>query len=187
MKCAVITLGCKVNAYESEYIKENFRNNGYLIVNVDDKPDVVVINTCTVTNQSDAKSRHMIRLAKKKNNDAIIFLFNVTDESSYNRISNFYSQTKEYNKAVPTMMIGNFAEDSEHRVVHRAQVKKLAEDNGDLYFELLNSYDRNIYVYLEILTRRILETKGIVLRKPNNAYSIILTKTKEQKQKNNCI
>ena len=122
-----------------------------------------------------------------KNNDAIIFLFNVTDESSYNRISNFYSQTKEYNKAVPTMIIGNFAEDSEHRVVHRAQVKKLAEDNGDLYFELLNSYDRNIYVYLEILTRRILETKGIVLRKPNNAYSIILTKTKEQKQKNNCI
>lgn len=80
MKCAVITLGCKVNAYESEYIKENFRNNGYLIVNVDDKPDVVVINTCTVTNQSDAKSRHMIRLAKKKNNDAIIVVCGCASE-----------------------------------------------------------------------------------------------------------
>ena len=80
MKCAVITLGCKVNAYESEYIKENFRNNGYLIVNVDDNPDVVVINTCTVTNQSDAKSRHMIRLAKKKNNDAIIVVCGCASE-----------------------------------------------------------------------------------------------------------
>mgnify|MGYP004511551673 FL=1 len=80
MKCAVITLGCKVNAYESEYIKENFRNNGYLIVSVDDKPDVVVINTCTVTNQSDAKSRHMIRLAKKKNNDAIIVVCGCASE-----------------------------------------------------------------------------------------------------------
>ena len=80
MKCAVITLGCKVNAYESEYIKENFRNNGYLIVNVDDNPDVIVINTCTVTNQSDAKSRHMIRLAKKKNNDAIIVVCGCASE-----------------------------------------------------------------------------------------------------------
>ena len=80
MKCAVITLGCKVNAYESEYIKENFRNNGYEIVSVDDNPDVVVINTCTVTNQSDAKSRHMIRLAKKKNNDAIIVVCGCASE-----------------------------------------------------------------------------------------------------------
>ena len=80
MKCSVITLGCKVNAYESEYIKENFRNDGYEIVGIDDNPDVVVINTCTVTNQSDAKSRHMIRLAKKKNNDAIIVVCGCASE-----------------------------------------------------------------------------------------------------------
>lgn len=126
-----------------------------------------------------------------KNYDAIIFLYNVTDESSYNGIANFYSQTKEYNKSVPIMIIGNFAEDSKHRVVPRLQAKKIAEEYGDLYFELLNSNDRNIYVYLEELTRRILETKeGIIVVKPkitNNEYSIILNKTKEQKQKKNCI
>ncbi len=72
MTCAILTLGCKVNAYESEYIKEQFKTNNYDIVNIDDNPEVVVINTCTVTNQSDAKSRKVIRHAKKINPNAII-------------------------------------------------------------------------------------------------------------------
>lgn len=72
MTCAILTLGCKVNAYESEYIKEQFKTNNYNIVNIDDNPEVVVINTCTVTNQSDAKSRKVIRHAKKINPNAII-------------------------------------------------------------------------------------------------------------------
>ena len=45
MKCTVITLGCKVNAYESEHIKENFKNKGYHIVELNELPDVIVINT----------------------------------------------------------------------------------------------------------------------------------------------
>ena len=65
MKCTILTLGCKVNTYESEYLKEKFKDNDYEIVELNDNPDVIVINTCTVTNQSDAKSRKMIRLARK--------------------------------------------------------------------------------------------------------------------------
>ena len=72
MKACILTLGCKVNAYESEFIKEQFKNNNYEIVELIDKPDVCVINTCTVTNQSDAKSRKMIRLARKTNPKSII-------------------------------------------------------------------------------------------------------------------
>ena len=72
MKACILTLGCKVNTYESEYIKEQFKINKYDIVDLDNKPDVIVINTCTVTNQSDAKSRKLIRLARKTNKDAII-------------------------------------------------------------------------------------------------------------------
>ena len=72
MKASILTLGCKVNTYESEYIKELFKDNNYDIVDLKDNPDVVVINTCTVTNQSDAKSRKMIRLARKTNPNAII-------------------------------------------------------------------------------------------------------------------
>ena len=72
MKACILTLGCKVNTYESEFIKEQFKNKNYDIVELKDNPDVIVINTCTVTNQSDAKSRKMIRLAKNANKNAII-------------------------------------------------------------------------------------------------------------------
>ncbi len=70
MKIKIITLGCKVNMYESEYIKESFIKNGDLIVN--ENADIVVINTCSVTNQADAKSRKMIRRSKHENPNAII-------------------------------------------------------------------------------------------------------------------
>ncbi|UKI28946.1 MAG: hypothetical protein L6V78_00805 [Clostridium sp.] len=74
MKVAIETLGCKVNFYESEVIKGIFINNKYEIVSLEDKPDVVVINTCSVTNQSDAKDRKIIRKAKRENPDAIIIV-----------------------------------------------------------------------------------------------------------------
>ena len=72
MKACVITLGCKVNAYESEYIKEQLLSHNYEIVKMDEHPDVIVINTCTVTNQSDSKSRKLIRQAKRENPSSIL-------------------------------------------------------------------------------------------------------------------
>lgn len=66
------TLGCKVNQYETEAMEELFQNRGYTIRDIDEKADIYVINTCTVTNVSDKKSRQFIRKSKKKNNDAII-------------------------------------------------------------------------------------------------------------------
>ena len=72
MKAAVYTLGCKVNTYESEYVISLLKNNDYEIVNFKDKADVYIINTCTVTNNSDSKSRKIIREARRNNNDAIV-------------------------------------------------------------------------------------------------------------------
>ena len=72
MKVCVITLGCKVNAYESEHVKEQFLDHNYELVNMNEKADIVVINTCTVTNQSDAKSRKLIRSAKRQNPNCIL-------------------------------------------------------------------------------------------------------------------
>lgn len=72
MKFSILTLGCKVNSYESEHIKESFLEAGFKEVKISKEPDVVVINTCSVTNQSDAKSRQMIRMAKKMSENAII-------------------------------------------------------------------------------------------------------------------
>lgn len=72
MKVAFITLGCRVNSYESEAMAEKFIKEGYELVEPEDKADVYVINTCTVTNMGDRKSRQMISKAKKLNDDAVI-------------------------------------------------------------------------------------------------------------------
>lgn len=66
------TLGCKVNTYESEYIISSLKNAGYTIKDFDDICDVYIINTCTVTNNSDSKSRKIIRQAIRRNSDACV-------------------------------------------------------------------------------------------------------------------
>lgn len=71
-KVAFHTLGCKVNQYETEAMTELFTERGYACVDFDDMADVYIINTCTVTNMSDRKSRQIIRRAKKTNENAII-------------------------------------------------------------------------------------------------------------------
>ncbi len=72
MKVCVYTLGCKVNTYESEYVINELIKNGFEIGNFDDKCDIYIINTCTVTNTSDVKSRKIIRQAKRKNPDGCV-------------------------------------------------------------------------------------------------------------------
>ena len=65
------TLGCKVNQYETQAMSELFQNKGYNIVSDTEIADIYVINTCTVTNIGDRKSRQFIRRAKKNNPNAI--------------------------------------------------------------------------------------------------------------------
>ena len=72
MKVAFLTLGCKVNQYETNGMIQNFKNKGYEIVDFEEIADIYVINTCTVTNMSDRKSRQVLRQAKKKNKDSIV-------------------------------------------------------------------------------------------------------------------
>lgn len=71
-KVAFYTLGCKVNQYETEAMEELFEKDGYTVVGEEEVADVYVINTCTVTNIGDRKSRQFIRRAKKLNKDSII-------------------------------------------------------------------------------------------------------------------
>ncbi|MED3661517.1 tRNA (N(6)-L-threonylcarbamoyladenosine(37)-C(2))-methylthiotransferase MtaB [Ureibacillus sp. FSL K6-8385] len=66
------TLGCKVNHYETEAIWQLFKQHGYQRVDFEEQADVYVINTCTVTNTGDKKSRQVIRRAIRKNPDAVI-------------------------------------------------------------------------------------------------------------------
>ena len=71
-KVAFHTLGCKVNIYETEAMQELMQKAGYSIVDFDDKADIYVVNTCSVTNMADRKSRQMLHKAKKDNPDAVI-------------------------------------------------------------------------------------------------------------------
>ena len=71
-KVALHNLGCKVNAYETEAMQEMLEKNGYEIVPFHEKADIYIINTCTVTNMADRKSRQMLHRAKKMNPDALV-------------------------------------------------------------------------------------------------------------------
>ena len=71
-KAALHNLGCKVNAYETEVMQQMLEEAGYEIVSFSEYADVYVINTCSVTNMADRKSRQMLHKAKKQNPDAVI-------------------------------------------------------------------------------------------------------------------
>lgn len=71
-KVALHNLGCKVNAYEAEAMQQLLKQAGYEIVPFDTGADVYVVNTCTVTNIADRKSRQMLHKAKKMNPDAVV-------------------------------------------------------------------------------------------------------------------
>lgn len=71
-KAALHNLGCKVNAYETEAMTQLLKNAGYQIVSFQQKADVYIINTCSVTNMADRKSRQMLHKAKKMNQDAVV-------------------------------------------------------------------------------------------------------------------
>lgn len=71
-KVAFKTLGCRLNQFETDALASEFDRKGYKIVQFNEKADVYVINTCTVTNQSDHKSRNIIRQAERKKEDSIL-------------------------------------------------------------------------------------------------------------------
>jgi len=71
-KVAICTLGCKVNTYESEAVRQQFEKYGYTSVDFSEHADVYIINTCTVTHLGDRKSRQMIRRTKQINPDSTL-------------------------------------------------------------------------------------------------------------------
>ena len=94
MKVKGISLGCKVNTYEMEYVLSSFKDKGYEIS--DDKADIVIINTCSVTNTSDAKSRKIINRAIRENKDACIVVMGCMIEAN-----------KDYENDGISIIIGN--------------------------------------------------------------------------------
>jgi len=72
LKVALYNLGCKVNSYEIDVMQQNLQENGFLIVPFDEMADIYLVNTCTVTNIADRKSRKMLHRARQQNPAAIV-------------------------------------------------------------------------------------------------------------------
>lgn len=86
-RVGIITLGCKVNQYESEAIAEAFAQKGFTIADADECCDVYVINTCTVTAESDRKAGQLIRRAAAQNPDAPILVTGCFSQSHPDRVA----------------------------------------------------------------------------------------------------
>jgi len=74
LKFHIITLGCKINLYESESISFNLQKNNYIKEDIIKNSDIIIINTCTVTTKADSKSRNIIRHARKENHGGILLV-----------------------------------------------------------------------------------------------------------------
>ena len=96
MKVGIASLGCKVNLYESEFIENKLKEAGYTIGSFSDLCDIYIINTCTVTNTADSKSRKIIRQAIKRNKDAVIVVLGC-----------FIEANKDYYEDGIDIIIGN--------------------------------------------------------------------------------
>lgn len=111
MTFGIYTLGCKVNTYESEVVKNALEKEGYLFQSFNEINDIYIINTCTVTNTSDSKSRKIIHQALKRNKDACIVVMGC-----------FIEANPDYKEDGISIYIGNY---------HKSDIVKLL----NTYFE----------------------------------------------------
>lgn len=126
MKVGICSLGCKVNIYESEFMEGLLKDNGYTIVDFEDKADIYIINTCSVTNESDKKSRKMINRAKRNNKDAIIVVMGCYSQVSPDEIeADVILGNKDKSKIVDIL--------NEYKKTHES--KKIIHDLTKVEFE----------------------------------------------------
>lgn len=134
MKICVHTLGCKVNSYESESIEEDFVNHGYDVTTSFADADVIVINTCTVTNQADAKSRKIIRQARREGKHAVLVVCGCSSEHHKENMSDLdidvlignYGKMEIYN------LVHEFKK-TNHKIVKFTDMRRVKFENMDIH------------------------------------------------------
>ncbi len=134
MTFKILTLGCKVNTYESNVIKDKMINKGY--EEVDESADIYIINTCTVTNMADNKSMKLIRRTRKENPDSIIV------------VCGCMAQNKKVNIDEADIVIGNVGKsritDFIDDFIKNKDKKLIMADMSNVSFEsmVLNNFDK---------------------------------------------
>lgn len=88
MKFYIETFGCKVNAYESNYISESLQQSGFLLTDNMKDADIIIINTCTVTNTADSKCKKYVRRVRRENENSILVVVGCSVQNNYDEYSN---------------------------------------------------------------------------------------------------
>lgn len=144
MKVGICSLGCKVNIYESEYVEELLKKSGYKFVAFDDVADIYIINTCSVTNESDKKSRKMINQAKRRNSDAVIVVMGCYSQVKSEEINaDIVLGNKDKSKIV------EYIEEYLHR---REIIKKIYNLREETQFEdmFISSFENHTRAFVKI-------------------------------------
>ncbi len=144
MKVGIYTLGCKVNTYESEYIASLFKNRGYTIASFDEDCDVYVINTCTVTNNSDKKDKKIINHVRNKNACVVV-------------CGCFVESHKDYNFDGIDIVIGNHNKSNivdlvEDYFINKKQIKLIDNNIMKVGFEdmVIDSFESRTRAFVKI-------------------------------------
>ena len=137
MKFYIETFGCKVNAYESNFIKQSLLDNDFLYVNEMNEADIIIINTCTVTNTADSKCKKVVRRVRRENPNSILAVIGCSVQNNfeiYNDMNiDILLGNREKSKLVE--IISEFIKDNKKY--------NFLDKNRDLKFEdmKINSFD----------------------------------------------
>ncbi|MBM7870222.1 threonylcarbamoyladenosine tRNA methylthiotransferase MtaB [Clostridium pascui] len=148
MRVAFTTLGCRVNQYETEAMTEKFMKSGYDLVNFDECADVYVINTCTVTNMGDKKSRQMISRARRLNEEAVIVVAGCYSQIAPDKVAEIPGVdivVGTRNKGEVAELVGKFLD-------KKSQIVEVADVLRNNIFEELNieEYQDKTRAFLKI-------------------------------------
>lgn len=89
MNFKIYTLGCKVNQYESEYVRQLMQLEGYTYTDIDENADVIIVNSCSVTAVSDSKCRKLLRKIKRTNSECVLLLCGCMSQAFPRKYENF--------------------------------------------------------------------------------------------------
>ena len=132
-KIAFITLGCKVNLYDTEAMAELFTEKGYEVVDFEEYADVYLINTCTVTNLCDKKSRQMIRRAKRINLNSVVVATGCYAQVASEEVA----KIEGINIVIGTKNRSEIVETVENYVAENGVVNNVSDIMGEKEFEPL--------------------------------------------------
>lgn len=152
---AFYTLGCKVNQYETEAMMQDFMKKGYKVVDFEEFADIYVINTCTVTNIADKKSRQIISRAKKRNAKSVIAAVGCYVQVSYEEIEE---------KKIADVLIGNTHKNEIVNIIEEYKEKRENKENEieEQHIFIDNVHEKGIaYEELE-LSEHISKTRAAI-------------------------